>query len=233
MEKFPVTSRRLREALRFAPALGLAYLNNPKVACTSIKIALWKRSDALIGTETFNGLNRHSINHGPWRDLLTCDPDVLQNATFFTVVRDPHARLLSAYLNKRDQPQGSLFRWCERRIGGMPDTFPEFIRRIVKVPEHERDRHIMPQWINVLWPYVRFDFVGRIEEIGEVKAFFAQYQLQLPIRNRTGAAMKLDEHYDAETRELVALAYADDFKLWRGQLPLPEKTTIADLLHGT
>jgi hypothetical protein len=233
MEKFPVNKRRLREALRFVPALGLAYLNNPKVACTSIKIALWRRSDALTGTETFDGVNRHSIDHGPWRDLLTCDPDMLQNATFFTVVRDPHARLLSAYLSKRDHPQESLFRWCGRHIGGMPDTFPEFIRRIVTVPEHERERHIRPQWINVLWPYVRFDFVGRIEEIGEVKAFFAQHQFHLPISNRTGAATKIDEYYDSETRELVALAYADDFKLWRGQLPLPEKTTIVDLLHGT
>lgn len=229
METFPVTKRRLREALRYAPALGLAYLNNPKVACTSVKVALWKRSDAVTGATTFGAVNPHSIDHGPWRDLLSCDPVRLQNATFFTVVRDPRVRLLSAYLNKRGKPHESLPIWCERHIGGMPDTFPEFIRRIVKVPEHERERHIRPQWINILWPYVCFDFVGRMENMSDLQAFFAQHQMALPVSNRTGAATKLDEHYDAETRDLVSDAYADDFKLWRGELAPATRTTIADL----
>ena len=232
MEKFPVRANLLREAVRFVPALGLAYLNNPKVACTSIKLTLWQRSDEVTGKHTYAGGSAHNLKLGPWRNLLRRNPAKVQSAAFFTVVRDPYARLLSAYLNKIAQPQENVVKWCERRIGGVPKSFPDFINRIVEVPELERDRHFRPQWINILWPYIRFDFVGRMEDMDEVERFLAGQGMTLVQwkRNSTGASAKLADHYNDATRRLVSEAYADDIKLWRGELPPTEKTTISDLL---
>lgn len=228
-----VSRNQLRGTVRFVPSMGLTYFNNAKVACTSIKLGMWRRADEITGQRTLRqGVKAHSIDAGPWRGLLDCDRDMLAASVKFTVVRQPHTRLLSAYLNKRGKPPNDPFkRWCHHRIGGVPDTFPEFVRAILQVPEQDRDGHIRPQWINVLWPYVRFDFVGRMEEMAEVDRFLAGHGVKLKhyLPNVTNAAERVAEHCDVETRALIDEAYADDVKLWRGDLAPAEKTTIVDL----
>jgi len=156
---------QLQKAVRFVPALGLIYVNNAKVACTSTKGALWKRSDEVLGCNTFPGRNPHVIEGAPWDGIFDCDKQMLLSAKIFTIVRDPHARLLSVYLSrfrerrsalpphleKRRTP-GHFSKWYDRHIGDRPTNFPEFVRDIVKVPENARDQHVRPQWINILGP---------------------------------------------------------------------------------
>jgi len=226
-------NRRMLDRVYFVPPLGLAYVTNPKAACTAVKLALWRRADALNGASTFGcGKNPHSIADGPWLNPEQFTRAQLESAAFFTVVRDPHVRLLSAYLNKKDNPQEQFWKWCQRRFGHVPPTFKEFVSRLVEVPEQQRDRHVRPQWINVLWPWVRYDFVGRVENMDATQRFLDSYGLVVPHPKggRTDALGQLDAHYDEDTRSIVSEAYADDLRLWRGELPPATKTVLGDLL---
>lgn len=226
-------NRGMLDQVYFVPPLGLAYVTNPKAACTAVKLALWRRADALNGTPTFGrGMNPHSIADGPWLKPEQFTRAQLESAAFFTVVRDPHVRLLSAYLNKKDNPREPFWKWCQRRFGHVPPTFKEFISRLVEVPEQQRDRHVRPQWINVLWPWVRYDFVGRVENMEVTQRFLDPYGLVVrhPKWGRTNASDQLDAHYDEDTRSVVSQAYADDLQLWRGELPPATKTVLGDLL---
>lgn len=233
MKPINVNSKVLRTSVFFVPTLGLTYLNNPKAACTSVKRAMWQQHDRIAGQKTIaDDESPHSVKDGPWCDPLDCDRGKqLTASTTFTIVRQPHTRLLSAYLNKRNNnPHTGFVKWCHRHIGGVPDTFAEFVRRIVHVPEQERDRHIRPQWINILWPYVRFDFVGRVEDMDATVRFLAGHGVALKrSSNVTNAAAKLAEHCDADTQALIDDGYEDDVRLWRGELPPAEKTTLTDL----
>lgn len=233
MDNFRTISRQqLRQTVRYVPGLDLVYLNNPKVACTSIKLALWRKSDEISERKSFDGGNVHRIKGAPWDNLFACDRERLATATFFTVVRNPYDRLLSAYLSKSRGGTGPFVTWCERRIGGMPKSFAEFARRVVQVPDEERDHHVRSQWMNVMWPYVRFGFVGRLEDMKALNCFLGPYGVKVPHwrGNATNAATKLGEHYDDETKLIVAEAYTDDFKLWRGELEPAKKTVICELI---
>jgi hypothetical protein len=232
MKPFRLT-RKMLERVYCVPTLGLAYVTNPKAACTSAKLALWRRADALNGTSTFRrGLNPHSLEQGPWLNPEELTNAHLTSVSYFTVVRDPYARLLSAYLNKKDNPNEQFWRWCQRRFGQVPPTFREFILRMVEVPEQQRDRHVRPQWINIMWPYVRFDVVGLVEDMDRTQQLLEGYGLAFPHPkgSRTNASDQLNAHYDDETWRVVTEAYRDDLRLWRGELPPASRTVLGDLL---
>lgn len=132
----------------------------PKSACTVIKQLARRiagKNDWNIGGEkiphnpVFNGLTYlSSFNIAKATSIMTSP-----NWTRAVFVRDPHVRILSAYLDKAVKRD-----YVKRACGTQPDTFYDFIRLIPKCkdPHWQSQRSFIDdKW----WPFI--NFVGHIE----------------------------------------------------------------------
>lgn len=137
----------------------------------------------------------------------------------FTVVRNPYARTLSAYLDKFRQGDKHLDRLGERVAGFNADrlTFRGFCRYLAAGGEAE-NAHWMRQ-TRLTGLADRIDFVGRVETL---EADLATILHGIGARKigriesagppATEAAAKSRAHYDDETRGIVETVYRRDFE---------------------
>jgi hypothetical protein len=127
----------------------------------------------------------------------------------FTFVRDPYARVLSAYLDKV-------------RTGAKITpiaTFTEFCRYLAAGGLHA-NAHWAPQSSLLLLPIERFDFIGKVENIKEdLSRVFAHLDLK-PSEPRlagppvTNARDLVEKEYTPDCRETVRRLYRRDFELF-------------------
>lgn len=136
----------------------------------------------------------------------------------FAFVRNPWDRTLSAYrfLKRGGFHQGDR-RWAEQYLGDCPD-FPTFVRQRLRRPEILEWEHFRPQY-----PYLcdrdgrlRIDFVGRYERLEED---FRELCRQLGVERELerlnaaeGPRSGYHDHYDEDTRAIVAEVYAEDIR---------------------
>lgn len=212
----------LHEALRGNRAYNFVYLNNPKVACSSIKTALW---GTIRNVPPERITSEHVIEESPF----TNDPGLLDwaGAAFvFTVVRNPYARVLSAYLDKvvnRAANRENL-QWLPfaRRHGLDPNatiSFDHFVELLVSDTPEQCDSHWCPQWFQLLNGEVTPNFTGQIERMDrDFPAILSRVfpgRTVAPLRrsvHRTGAAEGIAAYYaDAGTVARVGSYYARDF----------------------
>lgn len=136
----------------------------------------------------------------------------------FTVVRDPYARALSAYLDKFKDGDKHLDRFG-LRVAGFDQgrvSFRGFCRYLAAGGEAE-NAHWMRQ-TRLTGLADRLDFVGRVEtleaDLGRILAGIGG-AAPGPITRAgpppTGAARRLRAHFDAECLGLIEQVYAADF----------------------
>jgi len=207
--------------LRFIPDLKLLYVNNPKVACSTIKKALW------IGAapETFvEGMSPHNKVASPYlpslEDLYVKRTQVVA-ATKFTVVRNPFARILSAYLDKvgRTDRDTNVFHPFARRFGISGEerlTFTQFLELIATEEPSYLDDHFAPQYVTTMYDFCPLDFIGRMEELEEVWAFLGKRQIAISEHrpHATNAAGLLATHYGPREIDIVTTYFDRDFELF-------------------
>jgi hypothetical protein len=205
--------------LHFIPALRLAYLNNAKVACSSIKEAMWKRADEANGRETYAG-KPHERDGSPF-EFSKAARDKLLTATFFSAVRNPYSRILSAYLNKIASPTRDpyVWGWFANRYGldkSTQLTFRQFLDRISADDPQTLDWHFCPQFVNLLHPICPLDFLGNMENFAPFKSQLASDGLDLGFfaPHRTRADERLREFYDRRNADIVRGFYELDFDLY-------------------
>lgn len=224
-----VISRRLvTRQIRYHESLALTYLTNPKAGCTNIKTGLWAQIDRNMGVQTLpaGGSAPHKLSKSPFVqsvfDRNNIDIDKFARSRFFTVVRNPFTRTLSAYLNKIATGNGnSVWKKFCKRYGGHTYSFKEFLRMIAADDIEELDPHFRPQYINVLYPFIPFNFVGKLERMADAHAYMASCGIEpnsvdqdvssSVSRNRTGANEKIASFYDEECEAIVRELYRDDF----------------------
>lgn len=222
-----ITRQKLEATIHFAPSRRLVYLNNAKVACSSIKKALWLAFDP----ESFDP-NRgpHDRVAAPFcrtLEAIAVDIEAFQSATFFTVVRNPYARLLSAYLDKISTEDGGRSKprdasvwhpFCRRyRLSASAaPTFREFLQMVTSEDPSLIDQHFAPQHINILQPFVSCDFIGHMEDMAGVWRFLTPFGVKEAEHrpHNTTANTSIDEFYGPEEIELVRSFYAKDFELF-------------------
>lgn len=126
----------------------------------------------------------------------------------FTVVRNPYARTLSAYLDKvaREAPPQ------DPKAG-----FAAFLESLANGELHS-NTHWAPQHSLMLIPVSHFDFIGKVEALDEAwRTIQSRIRPDLPLAmtstlgNQTGANDKLRQYYDAPQVRLVQRLYAEDF----------------------
>ena len=204
-------------SIHVSPRMGVVYVNNPKVACSTIKLTLQRAELDDPGWKP-----PKSVHDRAGSPLLT-DPQIrgredeaMAGKIVFSFVRNPYGRLRSAYLNKivSGQKKGRP----REHAGFDADTCPsfrDFVLSICAQDPFTHNPHWRPQALNLSVDRVRFDFIGRLERFAEDWATLAA-RTGLPAQTdfagkRTPSADKAELGFDAEMAQAVQAAYAADF----------------------
>ena len=205
---------------------GLAYLNMPKSACTSILLALSRMhsdpgvtppsSDCDDGSHPVHGFQPPSSHlsyfFGRWPGDF---PPLPTSLIRFTFVRNPYARFLSFYRSKiaLGQEPGDFY----RRLGierGCP--FDECVARITATDPADLEHHALPQSMILCdGGELRADFVGKIENFAQdwpVIQALSGFDVAMSKSNVTKRSQ--GPLYTETLRRAIYEYYRDDFELF-------------------
>jgi hypothetical protein len=211
----------------YSPVDGFFYNRIPKAANSTVMATLMARS-------TFS--RAFSDGHAKRRllrpsRLLPRDVARFEHDVFkFTFVRDPYARVLSAFADKilRRRQQSRGFYASRGGDDGTPPAFIDFLR-FLEDGALLADPHWTPQVHLMLLPLDRFDFIGRVERLDADLAHvmgrvFPDAPPAPPKRAgpRTDSRKRYDEAYTPEARALVERLYREDFAALGYPMARPE-----------
>lgn len=199
------------------------YVEVPKVACSSIKIALAGVLGIDLGAA---GGNPHLVElPAPRGDPASSGPPY-PGLFSFAFVRNPWDRLVSCY---RDKVNGEAmdFTGLDRERGvahclarfdsiraGM--SFEEFVEAVAAIPDEEADEHFRSQhrFVCDRNGALAVDFLGRFESLeadwARVCGVLDLPGVVLPRTQVSGEPVRYEEYYSAESRELVRRRFARD-----------------------
>lgn len=143
----------------------------------------------------------------------------------FTIVRNPYARTLSAYLDKVVRLNKPIKAISRERL----PSFLEFCQYLENGGLHD-NIHWAPQTSVILLPAEKFDHIGRIETLDRDLPIILSHARDLTGRTKPSdfqpggsrsqfyrppnADGKISVHYDDETRRIVTRLYADDLRVF-------------------
>jgi hypothetical protein len=199
----------------------LIYLNNAKVACSSIKISLGLKSGAYQSVPEERKLDTGML------DIKTTLSEDERSFFKFTFVRNPFQRIASCYCDKIANPDKNTpgnflyenyFFFFKPFLLLRPDmTFAQFVRRVAKIPDAMADRHFKSQYSII---YDRgdclVDYVGRMENLSSDFDFLKQkFDLpELPQYNRSRHRIDYMKLYNRDLVEIVARRYRKDIEFF-------------------
>ena len=224
-------------------ARNFIFVYVPKVSCTNWKSIL----RYLAGFDNYlDSRLAHDKQNGGLRYLELNGPDapdwgVVKDASVpkYAFVRDPYARVLSAYLNKvesrlplPEEAEGEeYFLTVTRDI----DRFRREALDVARYPQidltvflkwledgtsrYVGDEHWQKQVVLLRWKKVEYDFVGRFENLAEeAPVLLEKMGCDIPFPSQkdvkfppTNAVSKIDRYYTPESFALVSKLYAEDF----------------------
>lgn len=184
------------------PEKKVIYLNNYKVACTSLQVSLFDynvKDDSAI----------HSLIQRKYEIEKTDYPGYF----FFTYVRNPLERLVSCYKNKICKEKHYFDTYLDGFL--LPDEgFEAFVKKVLLIPDWLADRHFQSQY-SLIYKKGKctVDFIGKIETIETSYPKLAEkYQLSsLRHYNSTQKSNWMD-YYTISMAKKVYKKYQIDFK---------------------
>jgi hypothetical protein len=208
---------------------GYVYLRVPKAANSAVLSALLRRFPE-AGLDPMD-IDRSKARSQNFRSLRLRELGNVRSCFTFTVVRDPYARTLSAYLDKiaTEKTAWLGFRDRIKRFDGGRPSFRAFCRYLATGGEAEN-----PHWMRqtrLVRPADRVDYVGRVETLAtDLPRILARVdgsrETAAPSTACHGPAPthaneKLNTYYDDECRDLVAAVYRADFAQFGYDTHLP------------
>ena len=200
----------------------LVYISIPKVACTSIKTALFEQSSSLnTGRESYMDIHKDSAT------FCTHSLSTEQRKYYkFAFVRNPLERLISCYKDKVARPVqhtgkyyfDSAFNnkmiWTLFGDKFRPDmSFDEFVALVARIPDLLADGHFRSQY-SILAPHghLSVDYVGKFEQLEQDWAPLAQKHNLPPLseHNPTKPSEWREYFHDQSTLELAEKRYQRD-----------------------
>lgn len=221
------------ESLNYATHLSLRYqyifVETPKVACSSIKMALQRLELEMPDFERKNFEDLHVREFSPLLQLtqLPNFEQHLKGSDFlkFCFVRNPYTRLLSCYLDKIINPsipkeKESLMKFMGLNADDIayPISFSDFVDQIEKQSLLEMDYHWRPQTYLTCQSTIKYDFIGKLEkfendfnEVGKkISPEIGKYYSP-EVRHQTDANNMLKKYYDKDLFSRVYDIYKVDF----------------------
>lgn len=199
---------------------GFIYFRIPKAANSTICYRLARQKDPAIDNADDA---KRSFMRGS--DLTGDEVAHLEEHYFlFTFVRDPYARIASAYLDKVARLKGrqsAVLAGYQKRLSE-PMTFLEFCRYLDENGLYA-DPHWFPQVAFVPLPVHQLDFVGRVERFESDYGALAESIHDGAADtlsdtwdpHRTQAQDQLTNVYCPESLDIVRRLYAVDFETFR------------------
>jgi hypothetical protein len=203
----------------------IAYYPTPKVACTSIKLALYEL-EYEIQFETRQAEDGTWVEiHGSWQGTPSFSPVAQPESYYkFAVVRDPLQRFLSAYANRvvhhGELAEKHLCGLAGELIGLRPNpSLSEFIdrldlyRRASESIRHHTDPQIYFLGKNLSY-YNKIFCFSELSEI--VDALRAAVGAEIKLLNEQSGGPKLSrKNLNKEEQRKIVEFYAEDYLLLR------------------
>jgi hypothetical protein len=228
-------SQHVEQRTIVLPDLRIVFLPVPKAGCTTL---LWLLAElAGLSTDSFAdstlpevspGLTVHDMSlwpdenrfanySGPGRDRIMQENGWLR----FTVVRDPPARLWSAWYSKlflREPRFAEIFGdadWFPRIPERPTDLLVDFRTFVAALPSGEvEDVHWAVQ--SDLVSQLPIEHVGKVEQVGETLALLRAHvgDERWPVgpRQENRSALPMPAAYDEPTADVLLERYAADFE---------------------
>jgi Sulfotransferase family len=209
----------------------LAYVETPKVACTSIKKFMMDQYHGAVFPLS-NNSQVHDRNISPLKQLFSMPAQDAENVIFgaqyrrFSFVRNPFSRLLSGYLDKlvnNDYERRRHLPLMGFELGSHP-TLLEFLGRLKLQNDTERDVHFATQSSLLEVDTVTYDYIGRFEGFRQnFQDFQSDFYGVGPAtdsyetfgkHHASDANSKVLAHYGDAEVALVREIYAKDFALF-------------------
>jgi hypothetical protein len=214
----------LNETVNISLKHRYIYFEVPKAGSVSIKTALHA---AEIGSLPGPEIGGHPPTlHSPFvkpyqlsrEHLLSLlrDPAIFK----FSFVRDPYARLLSAYLNMMHGQEGGYIAYYRHQLCfdvSEEVSFAAFAARVCRQMPNDMDKHWRPQFYQSFAAFCDLDFVGKLETFDDdVKTVSERVGIDLSrvtkvAPHATNAVEKLARYYTPDISAMVAGTYGIDF----------------------
>lgn len=204
-----------------------AYIETPKVACTSIKKFMMDQVvDGGFHLENKNQVHNREIS--PLTQLSELDMATAHGVWSrkfrrFSFVRNPYSRLLSGFLDKLITNEYERQRHLPM-MGfeqGYTPTLLEFLERLAQKPDTERDIHFRTQSALLMLDNVNYDFIGRFERFDSDFLWLQQafYGIDRPKESyedfgkhhASDANSKIRQYFGSHEAQIVREIYAADF----------------------
>lgn len=207
------------------PPYDAVYIEIPKVACTSLKVAFAQ----LLGIALEDEAGNPHVVEFPSPDPANSTDGCLFPGLFtFAFVRNPWDRLVSCY---RDKIRGEVDGFtnfsvrpgvadCLARfdlfVAGM--SFDEFVAAVATISDADADEHFRSQdtFLRTGAGAVGVDFVGRYEHLRSdferVARSIGLPSIDLPRLQAARRRVSYVDYYTAETRDIVAGRYRVDIE---------------------
>lgn len=211
----------------------LIYMAVPKVANTSIKIALAPLLPKQLTDQVPSGVDRmyvyrdRSLKRLRWKNRLRILKHQIHRYPdyfVFTFVRNPWDRLVSCYHDKIASEVEAIDGFTEDHIRaiyrnerfekGM--SFEDFVYAVCAEPDRHANRHFRSQSTFLVDKRGRLlpNFVGRFERLRDDFAVIREYldrdDIELPHVRATRRATEYRDYYSTRLRRMVAERYAED-----------------------
>lgn len=195
------------------PEHQFGYIQIPKAATRSIRAALMDVCG--VAEEGFDSFEGRFSAHVPLTQVRKDAP----GKVIFAFVRNPYARLYSAYVNKIVDAERSggknIFR-CHGMRFGM--GFEEFVDIVCAIDDAHVDRHLRSQsWFLADSNGIVPSFIGRLETFAQD---WERLRVALPVlgpvghKNKAAGEVDYRQFYSERALAMVFERYRNDFELF-------------------
>jgi hypothetical protein len=206
---------------------GYVYMTNQKAACSTVKLVLLR---AERDDPTYNPATVHNARLMPTIEAEEMEA-LLGGGFRFTFVRNPYARLASAYESKIAVRAITDLRERAAKAYGIglealrKLPFADWVGFLERQDPRQMDRHWRPQVINTCHGIVEHHFVGKVESFDEdmsaIAASLGFRYASMRAGRRTGAGDNLSRYYTPDVAERVYALYREDFEAFDYGAQLP------------
>lgn len=209
-----------------SPEHEFVYIRIPKAANSTVSAQLWScvNNEYLDTSKRVKEVKKNFLSAK--QVSLKQSKEAVERFTFFTFVRNPYDRVLSAYLDKFSINK-YIKKYGDQIVNseGGELNFKSFCKYLRDKGLYA-DPHWMPQY-EFIWPSIkRINEIGRVENLNTdlYNIFFDLFndcKIELSKSygpKATNSAKKREVYYDRECKDIVNELYVNDFRAFNYQI---------------